>query len=84
MAPTAAMLILSHQSQTTAPSLSPPSPPLGLKLPALQWLPLSSLLVRGRFGSKSKDSEVEVDRPSSSADSALEKRFIEALELNWW
>ncbi|OMO75357.1 hypothetical protein CCACVL1_16211 [Corchorus capsularis] len=81
MAPTAAMLILSHQSKTTSPS-----PPLQLKLPAaLQWVPLSSLLVRGRFGSKSKDSEVEVDRPSSSsADSALEKRFIEALELNWW
>ncbi|OMO61162.1 hypothetical protein COLO4_33518 [Corchorus olitorius] len=78
MAPTAAMLILSRQSKTT-PFLSPPSPPLGLKLPAL-----SSLLVRGRFGSKSKDSDMEVDRPSSSADSALEKRFIEALELNWW
>ena len=82
MAPTAAMLILSHQSKTTSTVLPPP-PPMEVKLSALQWIPLSNLLIQGRFGPKSNESEVKVGR-SFSADSASEERFHEALELSWW
>ncbi|XWS55240.1 hypothetical protein CRYUN_Cryun10bG0158200 [Craigia yunnanensis] len=84
MAPTAAMLILSHQGKTTSRALPPPpSPPLEVKVSALKWVALGSLLIGGRSGYKSKEPKMEVDR-SSSAGSALEKRFQEALELSWW
>lgn len=84
MAPTAAMLILSHEGKTTSPALPPPPPPpLEVKATALKWVALGGLLIRGRSGSKSKEPNMEVDR-SFSADSAREKRFLEALELSWW
>ncbi|XWS67557.1 hypothetical protein CRYUN_Cryun04dG0016500 [Craigia yunnanensis] len=84
MAPTAAMLILPHQGKTTSPALPPSlSPPLDVKVSALKWVALGSLLIRGRSGSKSKEPKMEVDR-SFSADSEWEKRFLEAFELSWW
>ncbi|XWS62516.1 hypothetical protein CRYUN_Cryun06bG0017800 [Craigia yunnanensis] len=84
MAPTAAMLILSHQGKPTSPALPPPlSPPLEVKVSSLKWVALGSLLIQGRSGSKSKEPKMEVDR-SFSADSAWEKWFQESLELSWW
>ncbi|XVF00682.1 hypothetical protein REPUB_Repub04eG0022100 [Reevesia pubescens] len=83
MAPTAAMLILSHHTKTTSSTLPPPtSSSLQLKVSALKCA-LGNLLIRGRSGSKSEDPKLEVDR-SLSADSALEKGFQEALEHSWW
>ncbi|KAK8563156.1 hypothetical protein V6N13_018303 [Hibiscus sabdariffa] len=77
MAPTAAMLILPHLGEKTPP-------PVEVKASASKWVALGKgFLIRTKSGSKSKEPKMEADR-SSSADSALENRLLEALEHTWW
>ncbi|KAE8706625.1 hypothetical protein F3Y22_tig00110391pilonHSYRG00096 [Hibiscus syriacus] len=77
MAPTAAMLILPHVGETAPP-------PLEVKVSASKWMALGkSFLLRTKSGSKSKQPNMEVHH-SSSSDSALESRLLEALEHTWW
>ncbi|GLT47591.1 hypothetical protein SLA2020_212780 [Shorea laevis] len=76
MAPTAAMLILSHHNKPSSTS----SPPLVSVAAASIEMKASAnkMVLQKRSGVDSKEPTME------AADSALEKRFREALELSCW
>lgn len=86
MAPTAAMLILSrahsHGTKHTPPSppqsAAPPAPAtfMGVKVSAVKWVPF--------YKERSGDKHYDMLQSSLSADSTMEKRFQEALELSCW
>ncbi|KAJ4716040.1 Soluble inorganic pyrophosphatase 6ic [Melia azedarach] len=90
MAPTAAMLILSHHSK---PSSSPPTFPscsrphaaaaaaasLMVKVSAVKWVQQGYTIFKG----KSEDQE-SCFADSDPSGFALGKSFQEALEQSWW
>uniref|UniRef100_A0A2P2KXB1 Soluble inorganic pyrophosphatase 6ic n=1 Tax=Rhizophora mucronata TaxID=61149 RepID=A0A2P2KXB1_RHIMU len=87
MAPTAAMLLLSGHMKSTAPP-SFPSPTssttssLGVKVSALKWVSEGNLIFKERFLAQELfkvDPCLAVD-----GDSAMEKRFQEALQHSCW
>lgn len=81
MAPTAAMLILiSHRNKPSPVSSSPPPSVSAVAASLEMKVSEIKMFLRRRYGCKSAEPTMETD-PLSSADSALEKRFREALEL---
>ncbi|EXB51442.1 hypothetical protein L484_010421 [Morus notabilis] len=82
MAPTAAMLILSHSSKASSgstPSLPCATASSGAKVSILKWVSEHNpIAFNPRKPDHNRESCVEVDHD------ALEKRFQEALELSCW
>ncbi|KAJ9159303.1 hypothetical protein P3X46_024818 [Hevea brasiliensis] len=87
MAPTAAMLILSARIKSTSPPSLPPrsTAPLtsffGVKFFSVKWIKQDSTIFNGSYQEKES---VMVDSYLPAGDSALEKRFEEALEHSCW
>uniref|UniRef100_A0A2C9V4J4 Uncharacterized protein n=1 Tax=Manihot esculenta TaxID=3983 RepID=A0A2C9V4J4_MANES len=85
MAPTAAMLILStHIKSTSPPSLPPTSPStsfFGVNFSSMKWIQPDSNIFSGSY--QEKDSMPE-DAHLPAGDSAMEKRFEEALKHSCW
>lgn len=76
MAPTAAMLILSHHNK---PSSASSQPLVSVATASIEMkVSANKMVLQKRSGVDSKDPTME------AADSALEKRFREALELSYW
>ncbi|GLT85919.1 hypothetical protein SLE2022_040900 [Rubroshorea leprosula] len=82
MAPTAAMLILISHRNKPSPVSSSSSPPSVSAVAASLEMKVSEMkmFLRRRYGCQTKEPTMGTDS-LSSADSALEKRFREALEL---